>query len=142
MTDGYPSRTAVKELATLILVCYVESGLDGPKQDLQLTWLATTPCLNLSQPVYVLIPQAGRLGIPIVLWRLVDAIIRGGALLDANKAAELFPLGQIAPPPDTPLDDQTNAVLRYDHAFFIYIGHSAVVVLLFSMVSRRTVEVQ
>ncbi|CAM9504238.1 unnamed protein product [Laminaria digitata] len=57
--------------------------------------------------------QAGRLGIPIVLWRLVDAVIRGGALLDANDAAALFPPGQIAPPPDTPLDEQTAAVLRH-----------------------------
>ena len=60
--------------------------------------------------------QAGRLGIPIVLWRLVDAVIGGGALLDANIAAELFPPGQIAPPPDTPLDEQTAAVLRHVYA--------------------------
>ena len=47
-------------------------------------------------------------------------MIRGGALQDANKAAELFPPGQIAPPDDTPLDDETKAVLRFDmHCLFL-----------------------
>lgn len=57
--------------------------------------------------------QAVRLGIPVELWRLVDALIRAGALKSPESAAELFPPVEIAPPPDTPLDDETAAVLRY-----------------------------
>lgn len=78
------------------------------------------------QIVDQIIGQAGRLGIPIVLWRLVDAVIRGGALLDANNAAALFPPGQIAPPPDTPLDNPTAAVLRH-----VYTRLSSTLLLLF-----------
>lgn len=57
-------------------------------------------------------PQAARLGIPGGLWRLVDAVVKGGALRTPEGAAELFPPVEIAPPSDTPLDKDTAAVLR------------------------------
>lgn len=56
--------------------------------------------------------QAARLGIPLELWRLVDSVIKRGALQAPEEAVNLFPPGEVLPPPDVPLDDQTTAVLR------------------------------
>lgn len=69
--------------------------------------------------------QAGRLGIPAELWRLVDAVKRGGGLNTPERAAELFPPVEIAMPSDIPLDEQTAAILRYHSAVGCVAGQRA-----------------